>query len=150
MAPASHAWMFCSVGRGSQHETCCSTVVAPCWAKTGTLSQETPNPDFLPPCRGARMEKKKKEGRGCVGTVLNSQSSLGLIHFACMCVCDLKTSINYPGEWRHKTLDIHHASVYICGPFKIPPPCNPTQCFATLNCLIFFPWSHLKPPRLSD
>ena len=54
---------------------CCGTTLS----ETGTLSQETPNPDFLFPCRGHAW--KGTAGGG--GPIINSQSPLGLIYYVC-------------------------------------------------------------------
>lgn len=56
-------------------------------------------------------------------------------------VCDLQISIKMIMEI---SSDIYHVLLPIRS-LIIPPPCVPTPSFATLNGLIFFPWSHSEP-----
>lgn len=72
------------------------------------------------------------------GTITNALSPLGLIYFVCMRVCDLKISI----KTRQHILITHTLVV-------ISPPNYPSQSFATLNWLMFFPVVTLEAPAPS-
>lgn len=114
---------------------CCGILLS----ESGTLSQQTPNPDFSS-MQGAGVEGNSWGWWGNYNHLVATRADLVVWKgFGDLQI--LRNSKNW--FWGDKTLDIHH-TIYKRS-FIIPPPCNPTQCFATLNWLICFPWSHLKP-----
>lgn len=62
---------------------CCGILLS----ETGTFSQETPNPDFLLPCRGigsgGGLHGKTQSGGG--GAITLSPALPGRVCFACKC-----------------------------------------------------------------